>query len=408
MLPGCKLYIMKPNVIGKKQIIIVGGGFAGIKAALEVSRNKEFSVMLLSDEPNFRYNPTLYHTATGGLMRQSSIPLFEIFKDSPVMFMHDKVIKLDRSKQLIKTAGGQALHYDTLVLALGAATNYFGIPGLDEYSYGITSPQEVNRFKNHLHKLMTDNGKPDLNYLIVGGGPTGIELAGALPAYLRQIMKNHGIASKKLNVQLIEAAPRLLPRSAPAISAAVQKRLKKLGVKVSLGQGVKGEVIDGLMVGDRKILSQTVVWAAGTANNSFFKENNFQLTPRGKVVVDDHLLAEKNIYVLGDNADTPYSGLAQTAVYDGHYVAHDIEAKAHNNKGAAYKPKVPATVIPVGPKWAAFEYKKFIFTGFLGWVIRQAADWIGYHDLEPWWRASGQWMSEFGEEEECETCKRNS
>ncbi len=390
----------------KKHVIVVGGGFGGIKAALELSRNKELSVTLISDQPNFRYNPTLYHTATGGLMRQSSIPLPGIFENSPVMFVQDKVTKLDRAKQMVKTQEGQVLRYDTLVLALGVVTNYFGIPGLDTYSYGITSPQEVNRFKAHLHKLMADSGKPDLNYLIVGGGPSGIELAGALPAYLRQIMKEHGIESKKLNVQLIEAAPRLLPRSAPSVSRAVHKRLKKLGVKVCLGQGVKGEVIDGLMVGDKKIFSQTVVWAAGTANNPFFKENGFVLTPRGKVVVDGHLMAEKNIYVIGDNADTPYSGLAQTAVFDGHYVAHDIEAAAHGNRGTAYKPKTPATVIPVGPGWAAFEYKRFTITGLLGWMIRQAADWIGYHDLEPWWKASGQWMSEFGIEEECPVCAK--
>ncbi len=392
----------------KKHIIVVGGGFGGIKAALELCRNKEFMVTLISDQPNFRYNPTLYHTATGGLMRQSSIPLAGIFKDSPVMFVQDKAVKLDRAKQMVKTKDGQVLRYDRLVLALGVVTNYFGIPGLDEYSYGITSPLEVNRFKNHLHKLMVDNGKPDLNYLIVGGGPSGIELAGALPAYLRQIMKHHGMSSKKLNVQLIEAAPRLLPRSAPGISRAVHQRLKKLGVKVCLNEGVKGEVIDGLMVGDKKILSQTVVWAAGTANSPFFKDNGFALNPRGKVVVDDHLLAEKNIYVIGDNADTPFSGLAQTAVYDGHYAAHDIEAAAHGNQGAAYRPKTPATVIPVGPGWAAFEYKKITITGLLGWMIRQAADWIGYHDLEPWWKASGQWMSEFGEEEECAICEKHN
>lgn len=391
----------------KKHIVVVGGGFGGIKAALELSRNRELAVTLISDRPDFRYNPTLYHTATGGLMRQSSIPLPSIFKDSPIMFIQDKAIKIDRARQLIKTSGGQALHYDTAVFALGNVTNYFGIPGLDQYSYGITSTEEVRRFKAHLHKLLEDRGKPDLNYLIVGGGPTGIELAGALPAYLRQIMKLHGIKSKRLNIKLIEAAPRLLPRSAPSISKSVERRLKKLGVQLSLGKGVEGELIDGLMVGGKKIMSQTVVWAAGTANNPFFKANNFTLTDRGKVIVDDHMRAEENVYVIGDNANTPYSGMAQTALYDGHYVAHDIEAKLHGNDGQAYKPRNPPSVIPVGPHWAAFEYGKFTFVGRFGWFIRQAADWIGYHDLQPWWKASEQWMTEFGEEEDCPVCAKH-
>jgi NADH:quinone reductase (non-electrogenic) len=392
----------------KKHVVVVGGGFGGIKAALELARNNSVAVTLVSDQPDFRYNPTLYHTATGGLMRQSSIPLTGIFKDSPIMFMQDQVTKIDRVRQLIKTFSGQALHYDTIIFALGNVTNYFGIPGLDQYSYGITSPGEVKRFKNHLHTLLEDRGKPDLNYLIVGGGPTGIELAGALPAYLRQIMQHHGIKSKRLRIKLIEAAPRLLPRSAPNISSAVEKRLKKLGVQLSLGKGVEGELIDGLMVGGKKIMSQTVVWAAGTANNPFFKVNNFTLTDRGKVIVDDHMLAEKNIYVIGDNANTPYSGMAQTALYDGHYVAHDIEAKLHENVGPAYKPRNPPSVIPVGPGWAAFQYGKFTLVGRFGWYIRQAADWIGYHDLEPWWKASSQWMTEFGEEEDCPVCAKHN
>lgn len=392
----------------KKHIVIVGGGFGGIKAALELSRDKDLAVMLVSDQPNFRYNPTLYHTATGGLMRQSSIALENILKGSPITFVQGRAIKLDRAASTIKTAEGQIIKYDKLILALGSVTNYFGIPGLDKYSYGITTPGEVKRFKAHLHTLLEDRGKPDLNYLIVGGGPSGIELAGALPAYLRQIMKNHNISSKKLKVQLIEAAPRLLPRSAPNISRAVKKRLKKLGVKVCLNEGVKGEVIDGLMVGNKKVMSQTVVWAAGAANNPFFKANKFNLTERGKVIVDDHMMAENNIYVIGDNANTPYSGLAQTAVYDGHYIAHTIEAVLHGNPGRAYKPKAPATVIPVGPGWAAFEYKWITMIGLLGWMIRQAADWIGYHDLEPWWQASGQWMTEFGEEEECLVCAKHN
>ena len=98
--------------------------------------------------------------------------------------------------------------------------------------------------------------------------------------------------------------------------------------------------------------------------------------------------------------------MAQTALYDGQYVAHDIEAEMHGNRGPAYKPRNPPSAIPVGPGWAAFEYKWIVITGWLGWVIRQAADWIGYHDLETWWKASSQWMTEFGEEEDCEICKK--
>ena len=195
-----------------------------------------------------------------------------------------------------------------------------------------------------------------------------------------------------------------LPNSNKKVSQAVTRRLRKLGVQVLTHRTVQGMDEDSLMVSSKDIPSQTVVWTAGTANNPFFHKNKFTLNPRGKVVVDEYLRTEEGVYVIGDNAATPYSGLAQTAVFDGHYVAHAIEAQYHGNEGRAYRPRKPATVVPVGYGWAAFEYGNISITGWLGWVIRQAADWVGYHDIEPWWKAAEQWMTEFGEEEECEIC----
>lgn len=390
----------------QQQIVVVGGGFGGLKAALELSRNDEFAVTLVSDKPYFRYNPTLYHTATGGLFRQSSLSLAEILQGGKINFIEGKLTKLDRITHSIELENEQIVAYDKLVLALGVVTNYCGIEGLEQYSYGIKSPEEVQRFKAHLHTLLQSDGKPDINYIVVGGGPSGVELAGVLPSYVRQIMKAHGIGNRNINVKLIEAAPHLLPQSAKKISIAVCKRLKKLGVSVMVNKKVQAMDADSLMVSNKDIPSHTVVWTAGTANSPFFKENKFILSEHGKVVVDEHLLAEDLIYVIGDNASTPHSGLAQTAVYDGHYVAHDIEAVFHGNTGDAYKPKLPATVVPVGYGWAAFEYKKIRLTGWLGWLIRQTADWIGYHDIEPWWKASQQWATEFGKEEDCEICAK--
>lgn len=388
------------------QIVVVGAGFAGIKAALELSRNKEFQVTLVSDKEDFRYNPTLYHTATGGLFKQSSIPLKHILEGGRVKFVKGKLIKLDRTTDSIELEDGTVIAYDRLVLALGVVTNYFGIQGLKEHTFGIKSIEEVAEFKNHLHKQLEDDKKPDLNYLIVGAGPTGIELAGALSTYLKRIMKNHGVRRKTVNVQIIEAAPRILPRSSPIISKSVAKRLRKLGIKIKLNKKVEGADADSLTVDGEPIPSKTIVWTAGAANHPFFKENDFNLNERGKVAVDEHLMAEENIYVIGDNANTPYSGLAQTAVYDGHYVALDIEASFHGNVGSPYNPKVPASVIPVGDGWAAFEWGKLKLTGRFGWFMRQAADWIGFHDIEPWWKANEQWLTEFGEEENCVICAK--
>jgi NADH dehydrogenase len=170
---------------------------------------------------------------------------------------------------------------------MGSVANYFGIQGLEEYSFGVKSFEQIKRFKKHLHDQLVSEGRPDLNYVIVGAGPTGIELAGALPDYLHKIMKKHGVHGQKPQITLIEAAARLLPRSPEKVSKAVEKRLQKLGITLKVNQKVEGLSADNLMVNGEPIHSHTVVWTAGTANHPFFKENNFGLTERGKVIVDD-------------------------------------------------------------------------------------------------------------------------
>lgn len=389
----------------KKHVLIVGGGFGGLKAALELSKRDDFAVTLLSDNDTFRYYPALYHTATGGLYSQSTIPLTEILDASRVTIKKGTAKTLDRKARTITTEEGDSYSYEILVLALGIVTNYFGIKGMAENTYGIKSFEQIKRFKDHVHGML-NQPTPDLNFVIVGAGPTGIELAGALPEYLRKIMQNHGVSGEP-KITIIEAAPRLLPRSPEKISNSVAKRLETLGIEVRLGQTVEGATADGLTVSGQPLPSKTVVWTAGTANNPFFKENNFALTERGKVEVNEYLQVEEGIYVIGDNANTQYSGLAQTALRDGHFVAHDIVRRATGKAVKPYEPKKPISVIPAGKGWAGVEWGKQSFTGIVGWWLREAADWVGFHDLEPWWKASEQWMTEFGQQEDCPTCQKN-
>ncbi len=385
------------------KVLIIGGGFAGVKTALELQDHDSLAVTLLSDHVDFRYYPTFFHTATGGLKAQSSIPLGEILDDR-VHRVEATATTINRTAKAVNTTDGRTFEYDTLVIAIGTVTNYFGIKGLAEYSYSIKSLEEIKRFKEHLHDQLASEHKPDLHYVIVGAGPTGIELAGALPEYLRKIMRHHGIKHRAVHIELVEAAPRLLPRSNKAVSRAVRKRLRKLGVHISTKQTVEGQDDDELFVNGKSLKSRTVVWTAGMANNPFYKNNAFTFNERGKVKVDSFLMAEPDIYVLGDNAGTPYSGLAQTALLDAEFFSENIVRKQSGEPLKTYKAKLPVSVIPVGKDWAAVEWGKLHFSGKLGWLLRSAADWIGYHDLEPWWKASEQWLTEFGSQEDCLTC----
>jgi NADH:ubiquinone reductase (H+-translocating) len=392
----------------RTRVLILGGGFGGLKAALGLAGHPRLSVTLLSDQDSFRYYPTLYHAATGGKMTASSIPLAEIFKGRDITIQKGTAKKLDRQSKTVTTADGRQLKYDKLVISLGVVTNYFGIKGLKEFSFGIKSQAESQRLRDHIHKLMIDQGKPDLNYVVIGGGPTGVELAGALPAYIRHVMKMHGLKPKKLSIELVEAAPRLVPRMSKDYSKALARRLRKLGITLHLNQAVQAETADSLMVNGKPLASHTVIWTAGITNHPFFENNKFEFGEHGKVQVDKYLQAEDDIFVIGDNAGTPFSGMAQTALHDGQSVAENLIRQADGRRLKRYHPKKPIYVTPAGPRWAALQWGPVHLYGWLGWIARSAGDYAGFHDYEPWRLAGKHWIAEYQNENTCPVCAGRS
>ncbi|HUB93343.1 MAG TPA: FAD-dependent oxidoreductase [Verrucomicrobiae bacterium] len=395
------------NTQQKQRIVVVGGGFGGIKTALELSNHADlFEITLISERPDFWYFPTLYHTATGGTRLQSSIPILHLVHNKAITFIQSKAANLDRTTKTITLEDKTAVSYDRLVLALGVVTNYFGIPGLEEFSYGVKSIGEAEELKRHLHKQLTDEGKPDLNYVIVGGGPTGIELAGNLGRYMKHVAEHHGLGDRTIHVDLVEGAPHLLPRSPKSVGRAIEHQLRKLGVKLYLGQPVQGETADDLTVGGKPIRSHTVIWTAGQANNPFYAANGFGLGPHKKVAVDEFLRtpADTNIFVIGDNAETPFSGMAQTAIYDAKFVAENLIRDASNETKRAYTPKKPVSVIPAGHHWASVDWGHFQFYGWLGWWLRQAADFVAFEDVEGPVEAAAQLSTELKTQDLCAIC----
>ncbi len=389
----------------KTKVLILGGGFGGVKVALELAGQPAFSATLLSDQDNFRYYPMLYRTATGGSRIASEIPLSEILAGKEIELVKDRAVSLDRTDKKVKASSGKVYSYDVLVVALGVVTNFFGIKGLDKYAYGIKTQEDSRRLREHLHKLLINEQKPDVNYVVVGGGPTGVELAGALPSYLRHIMKNHQLVDRRLHIDLVEAQSRLMPNMPKNYSQAAARRLRKLGVKLYLDQKVEAETADTLMVGNHSINSQTVVWTAGVTNHPFLKDNGFALTSRGRAQVNNYLEAANDIYVIGDNADTKYSGMAQTALHDGKFVAENLKRQTANKMMLTYKPKKPIYITSVGSRWAAVLWGKIQIYGWGGWLLRNLADFVGYHEYEPWWKASRHIRATYENEETCPVCK---
>lgn len=392
--------------IKNQKVVIVGGGFGGLKTAIDLGKHEKVDITLISDSETFRYYPSLYHTATGGSHKVSSIPLDGLLDPKQVTRIHDKVTRLDRARKLVVTAEGKEIEYDYLILALGVVTNFFGIEGLERYAHGIKSLHDAERLKIHIHQQIIDENKPDLNYVVVGGGPTGIELAGVLGDYINYICDKHHIKRRKIHIDLVESAPRLAARMLPSMSRKIKKQLTSKGVKVHLKARVEGQTADTLTVNGKPIRSHTVIWTAGMTNNPFFAEQGFQLSPNGKVRVNQYLQAEPCIFVIGDNADTPYSGMAQTAIYDGVYMAKSL-AKIIIDKTTPdpYVAKKPIYVLPAGKNWAAVSWGPFRIYGKLGWALRRAADFVGYSDYEPFFKATKHWFSEYEREDLCSVCQ---
>lgn len=380
------------------QITIVGGGFGGVKAALALSKNKRARITLFTDKPDFQYYPALYGTATGHSHLQAWISLGEIFANHDnVEVIIDAVKAVDKKNKTITTASGATHSYQKLILSLGSVTTYFGIPGLDDYAYGIKSFDEITRLKRHLYEQFSKPNGADKDFLIIGAGPTGVELAAALGTYLKHLKKRFNQPGPRISVSIIEAAPRVLPRMSEKSSKLVAARLKKLGVHVELNKKVEAETADALIVNGTPIKSHTVIWTSGVANNPFYAANasEFELSKNGKVAVDAHLRADKDIYVIGDNAFTQWSGLAQTALRDAVFVSKHILGTSKKK----YSAKLPPVVVPVGENWAIFEYKGIRLSGWAGSVIRSAADFVGYSDILPFGQALGTWRAQKIKEE---------
>ena len=385
------------------RVVIVGGGFAGLKNALELSKDDRFEITLVSDQDYFLHHATLYATATGRSTKESVIKLSEIFQHHKnVTVVKDAITKFNPAR---KTVGGteKKYEYDILILALGVVTTHFHIDGLKKHCYGIKSLSEVQRFKEHIYDNLVIDGEIDKNYVVVGAGPTGVELAAALITYLQEMAQKYASKKANIHVSLVEASPRVMPMMPEAASKQVEAQLKRLGVKVMTNQKVEAQTDESIVVNGKKIPSHTVIWTSGVANHPFFKKHKafFEFAPNGKVIVDEHMRALAQVYVLGDNACTPYSGVAWTALRDGTFIAKHLQRIIDSDplKPNSAKRR-PLITVPVGEKWAIIQGKRLRLTGRPGAWLRRSAELYNYTRFLPFPRAWKAWREYHVREEQ--------
>jgi NADH:ubiquinone reductase (H+-translocating) len=378
------------------RVVVVGGGFAGIAAIKALNRTGvACDVTLVSKSDIFEYYPALYKLVTGALAIEVAVPLRRIFPGNRVRIVKGIYISTDPARQVILLEDGSEHPYDYLVLALGSQTNYFGISGLPELSLSFKSVKEAFRLKKHFCDIMSSamslsnkEAVAKLHTVIVGGGPSGVELAGDLMHYLKGLAKTMDVDPSLVTVDLIESGSRVLPMLPEKASTIAERRLRKLGINIYLNRAVMHQDIFGVSMGNMDFQSSTVIWTAGTQINKAYQDlPNVSFTDRKRVQVNEYLSipSDNHIFVVGDGAGTPYSGLAQTAIRDGKYIGRQLATVIRGGKGTQYKPKPNSFVIPIGNYWAMFIVGKHVFKGFLPWILRSAVDFKYFTSIVPLW-----------------------
>ena len=321
-----------------------------------------------------------------------------------------------KTKQILGKDGSKYI-YDSLILALGSENAYLNVPGLREHSFTLRSINDALRLKRHIHETFIDaaiglkNGqRHPIHLVLVGGGPTGVELSGELAIYARHMAKHHHLDPNTIIIDLFESGERLLGMLDKRVSELAFERLHQLGVNIFLNTPILENRIEAVYLADMKLKTKTLIWTAGVMTNQLYsKIKGLTFNSVGRVLVDLSMQAKgmHDLYVIGDAAASMYSGMAQTALYDGTFVAENLRRKLHGRPIVSYSPRQPISAIPIGPGWAMVVTKLGLITGRLGWWLRRIADWRFFNSILPLSKAFRAFSDGSHLSETCPICSKN-
>jgi len=374
------------------RIVIIGGGFGGLMVAKSL-KNKPFQVVLIDRHNYHTFQPLLYQVATAGLEPDSiAHPLRTIFTGyQNVYFRIAEVERIDSSNNRIETSIGE-LEYDQLVIATGSETNFFGMESIKQRSMPMKNiPEALNlrslMLQNFEAALLTEDLKERealMNYVIVGAGPTGVELAGALAELKRHVLPNDypDLDIRRMSIHLVEASDRVLSAMSETSSKKADEYLHKLGVHVWTQTMVKDYDGTTVVTNSKPLPASTLIWAAGV-KGSFPGGFTPDQIAGGRIQVDQFNNAKgfENVYAIGDVAvmisdDNPkgHPMLAQVAIQQGTLLGKNFVRRQQGKSPIAFKYKDLGSMATVGRNLAVVDLPRFKFKGFFGWAI-----WMGVH-----------------------------
>jgi NADH dehydrogenase/putative oxidoreductase len=376
----------------RPRVVVVGGGFGGV-AAVRRLRNTHCDITLIDQRNYHLFQPLLYQAATAALSANGiATPIRSLFRGQRnVRVRLGEVVGIDTAAREVKLADGTQ-QYDYLVLATGARHGYFGKDHWAPFAPGLKNVEDAASIRSRLLRAFeaaessTDAATREawLTFVIVGGGPTGIELAGAIAELARHGLAGeyHAIDPAAARVILLHAGPRVLPAFHPTLSAVAQRSLRMLGVDVRLDTRVLDVDEQGVAVGDERIAARTVLWAAGVTASPAASWLGLPADSSGRLAVGGDLSVpgHDRIFAIGDTAaclawnGAPVPGLAPAAKQQGRYVASLIDARIHARRAPpAFRYRHLGSLATIGRQSAVIEFGRIRLSGALAWWLWGAA-----------------------------------
>ena len=372
--------------MNKPKVVILGGGFGGLAAARALYKSAEVTVV---DRHNFQtFLPLLYQVSTAGLAADHvAYPIRGALRKTNIKFRMGSPISVDHKNKEVKLDSSEVLQFDHLIVALGSVSADFGIPGVNEYALGMKTVHEALTIRAEIMRRFEDlcrfEDDTKLSISVIGGGPTGVEMAGAIAELIRGPLKSdQANAAAYIQVSLIEAGPRLLPPFAPSLSERTKKDLEKLGVKVLLNTAVKAIEHRKIILKDDSVLnSEITIWAAGVKGSDAMAQLNLP-TIGNRVAVEPTMQVKNypNIWALGDIAGAvgkdgrPLPMVAPVAIQQGKFIAKQIARLISNKPLAVFKYLDKGSMATIGRNKAVVQVKGLKISGPIAWLI-----WLWLH-----------------------------
>lgn len=406
------------------KIVILGAGFCGLRVARDLSRllrKDEAEIVLVDKSDKHIYTPDLYEVASNfhpeiteeclvALENTVATDIISVINLKRVEFVCSEVEKIDVKKRKIHLSNNRNLEFDYLVVALGSVVNYYGIPGLAQFSYPVKTVDDAMALNCHLdvyfQNLWRKGIKKEILINVGGGGITGVEFASELYGYLKLLARKYKFPPSKIKVQIIQGSDALIGVG-EKVGMIVKKRLESRGVKVILGQHIHEVGPDWILLKSnpggkiKRIKSDILIWTGGVKVNSLVAESLGDAKFGGGIRVDAYLesLHHKKVYAGGDNIffKDNISGnispmLAQSAIEHGRIIAKNITSRIKGGNVLKYNVKNYPIVVPLAGKFAVLISGSMLLYGLPIWILRRIIDLKYAISILPFWKALRKWQ----------------